>query len=319
MDRFLKIVLYSIPILACAGLAFYICQPHYTGTGPRAVLSDVLRASNTIFPCPQYEHVREALVNGGPPKDGIPAVNRPIFISAQHSGLDDDERVYGIDHQGFTAAFPEYILLWHEVVNQETKTGRISITYCPLTRSAIGYAGYTLGVTGMLYNSNLVMYDRKTQSRIPQILGRAIDGELCGLSLPSFPATSTTWGRWKQQYPDTLVMTPDTGYSRSYGIDPYGAYYTTPGTLFPLTMESMALPEKSMVLALESGECTAAVAVDGFQERYPAGLTFVLGDRTVSVYYDHDLEALRAEDDVRQMQAYWFAWYAQHPETKVFD
>lgn len=316
MDRFLKLVLYAIPVLAFAGLIFFVFNPQLADTGTRGLLKDSIRAGGE-FPCPQFESIRESILSGGPPKDGIPAISDAKYISAAEATLADSDRVYGIAFNGFIAAYPEDIMVWHEIVNQLVDEQMVSISYCPLTRSAIGFVGYNLGVSGKLYNSNLIMYDRKTHSQVPQILGVAIDGELCGTELPTFPVKATTWGEWKTRHKETVVMTTETGYRREYGRGPYGDYYETETVLFPLTETSDELPGKSMVLGLSNSGESAAIPYEGFLTKYPEGLSFMLGGRPVTVWYDTDYNILRADSEIRHMSVFWFAWFAQHPNTVI--
>ncbi|MBU1248166.1 MAG: DUF3179 domain-containing protein [Proteobacteria bacterium] len=317
MDRFIKLLLFAVPIAAIVGLVIFIARPDLITTGPRVVLEEKLRAAQTDFPCPDYAYIREHILSGGPPKDGIPAVDKPDYVNASEAELPDSTIVFGISLPGFVAAYPKPIMVWHEVVNDEHDDLPISITYCPLTRSALGFFGRSLGVTGTLYNNNLIMYDRATTSRIPQLTGVGIDGELCGQLLPTFPVRTTTWGKWRSKHPQTLVLTTNTGYRRDYKTDPYAEYYQNDDVYFPLTTESMALPPKSMVLGLELNDESAAVPLDGFLENYPDGITFILGGGLVTVWWDTELQLLRADDDVKQMEVFWFAWFAQHPETKI--
>lgn len=319
MDKLLRIILYSIPALAFAGLLLLFFRPELMNVGPRAVLEDRLRASQTDFPCPEYAYIRDNILSGGPPKDGIPSINHPVYIKADQAELADSDIIFGIDFQGFVAAYPASILVWHEVVNDITAGLEISVTYCPLTRSTIGFIGRSLGVSGTLYNSNLVMYDRVTESHIPQILGLGIDGELCGQLLPTFPVVTTTWENWRARHPETIVLTDDTGYRRDYGRDPYAGYSENEDIYFPLTTESVALPPKSMVLGIEHGGDSAAVVLDNFAQRHPEGNTFILGGGMITVWWDGDLQVVKTDSDVKQVNAFWFAWFAQHPETRVIE
>lgn len=129
--------------------------------------------------------LREKVESGGPPKDGIPAIDRPQYTSAPEADqwLLPEDIVFGVSYKGLVAAYPQRILVWHEIANELVGNERISITYCPLTGTAIGFKGSlasgassTFGVSGKLVNSNLIMYDRATDSRWPQILAKAIDG-----------------------------------------------------------------------------------------------------------------------------------------------
>ena len=316
MDRFLKTVLYAIPMLAFAGLVLFVFFPQLADTGPSALLKASIRAGGD-FPCPQYDSLREHVISGGPPKDGIPAIGDAHYHDAEDAELADTDRVFGVIYEDFIAAYPESIMVWHQVVNQEVNDRQLSITYCPLAHAAAGFVGFNLGVTGKLYNSNLIMYDRMTQSQIVQISGLAVDGELCGTALQTFPVKATTWGDWKKRFPQTLVMTTDTGYKRDYETDPYDKYNASPEVLFPLTASSDALPPKSMVLGLVHGDDSAAVPLDGFLEKHPEGLSLELGGKTVTVWYDDALHTLQANPEVRQTTAYWFAWFAQYPNTTL--
>jgi hypothetical protein len=171
------------------------------------------------------------VVPGGPGKDGIPAIDRPRF-SAPGPGLPaEDDVVFGLVHGGQTRAYPQLILVWHEIVNDGFADGPLSITYCPLAGSVVGYRGsapdgrpYTFGTTGDLVNSSLLMYDRQTGSTWPQILGEAITGPARGRFLEAVPLEWTTWGHWRTAHPGTRVLSTATGYLRRYGTDPYGSY-----------------------------------------------------------------------------------------------
>ncbi|MGH2660431.1 MAG: DUF3179 domain-containing (seleno)protein, partial [Actinomycetota bacterium] len=129
-----------------------------------------------------YDAFARNIANGGPPKDGIPAIDEPRFIAAREATfLEDADVVFGIVHAGEARAYPQLVLVWHEIVNDRFPDGRLSVTYCPLTGSVVGFRGtapggepYTFGTSGDLVNSNLLMYDRETDNRWPQILGQSI-------------------------------------------------------------------------------------------------------------------------------------------------
>lgn len=139
---------------------------------------------------------RQAVRSGGPPKDGIPSIDQPRFVAADAVDLDDAARIIGLYHRGEARAYPQRILVWHEIVNDEVAGEALSITYCPLTGTALGFKrGDTeFGVSGRLVNSNLVMYDCATQSEWPHMLGGAIAGELAGRGLEELRLFWTTWG-----------------------------------------------------------------------------------------------------------------------------
>ena len=135
----------------------------------------------------RFETYRRARQEGGPGKDGIPSIDRPRFESADLAAvsLDASDRVIGIYVDGVARAYPQRILVWHEIVNDSFGERNLSITYCPLTGTGLGFErGETeLGVSGKLVNSNLVMYDRASDTEYPQILAAGIDGEHAGRGL----------------------------------------------------------------------------------------------------------------------------------------
>ena len=220
------------------------------------------------------------VVPGGPGKDGIPAIDRPRFRVAAPGFLADDDVVFGLVHAGQTRAYPQLILVWHEIVNDRFADGPLSITYCPLAGSVVGYRGraaggrpYSFGTTGELVNSSLLMYDRQSGSTWPQILGEAITGPARGHYLEPVPLQWTTWGRWRTLHPGTAVLSADTGYVRPYGTDPYGSYapisgyYSDPSIFFPLMRRSGRFPPKEVFIAVTHWGAHAAVRKQSLRER----------------------------------------------------
>ncbi|MFC7069048.1 DUF3179 domain-containing protein [Halobaculum lipolyticum] len=186
--------------------------------------------------------VRDATVSGGPEKDGIPSVDDPQFVPAADASLAPDDVVFGYAGETDVTAYPQSVLVWHEVANDVLDGTPVAVTYCPLTGTAMGFerGETTFGVSGRLVNNNLVLYDRATDSRWPQVLATAVSGPREGDQLREVRLVWTTWSRWREAHPDTRVMTENTGYARRYGSDPYGNYNPTSGyyasgsrTLFP--------------------------------------------------------------------------------------
>ncbi len=209
----------------------------------------------------------DKIVSGGVPKDGIPSIDHPKFVSASggNSFVSDSDVVFGLEYAGEARAYPALILVWHEVVNDVVNGQPVLITYCPLCYASIAYErtidgeAVEFGVSGKLYNSDLVMYDRKTESYWSQILGKAIVGPLAGRELKRIPIDFTTWGVWKNMHPDTMILSRDTGFARSYGVDPYDGYYTSDQIWFPIDHPDQRLHPKALVYG---------VIVDGAQKAY---------------------------------------------------
>lgn len=174
----------------------------------------------------------DEILSGGPPKDGIPALDDPQFSSVDEVGdwLGDLEPVIIFENQGDARIYPLQILIWHEIVNDLVGGMPVVITFCPLCNTAIAFDAaldgrvMDFGTSGRLRYSNLVMYDRQTESWWQQATGNAIIGEMTGSQLTFLPASITSWSEARQSFPDAKVLSRDTGYNRDYGRNPYSGY-----------------------------------------------------------------------------------------------
>ncbi|MHA2074346.1 MAG: DUF3179 domain-containing protein, partial [Candidatus Hodarchaeales archaeon] len=219
-------------------------------------------AAECLVPCGD-------IVSGGPPKDGIAAIETPIFISANEFENEftgaylDKIFVLGLLVNGEPRAYPRDILNWHEIVNDDSHGNAFSVTFCPLTGSGILYnttsiSGSTLGTTGQLYENNLVFYDRISNTYWSQMLGLAITGEKMGDILPIEPIVETSWKAWKSLYPETKVLSRDSsGWQdqKDYDVDPYPGYRDRLEIWFRSAFNHMVAPynlyfEKSLTMVL---------------------------------------------------------------------
>lgn len=278
-------------------------------------------------------------VSGGPPKDGIPAIEEPRYTSATDADewLLAGDVVFGVEYNGFIAAYPQRIMVWHEIANESVGDERLSITYCPLTGTAIGFKGSltpqtltTFGVSGDLVNSNLIMYDRATESRWPQILGKAITGPLRAAKLEEFPIVWTTWEQWKQKHAATRVLSRNTGFIRNYGRngDPYGSYlrddkgyYDSEHLIFRPMVADRQLKPKEVVVGIRD-QAGIALAVTKERLRQEKRMEARLGSRTVEIAYDPELDYHSASykdtgEWLNAFDAMWFAWKAFYPDTEL--
>ena len=202
----------------------------------------------------------DKIVSGGPPPDGIPSIDNPKFVSIEEADkfLQDGDQVVGLNINGDIRAYPLQILVWHEIVNDNVGGTPVAVTYCPLcfTNQVFNRTvnGQTLefGTSGKLYNSNLVMYDRTSKSLWSQALGQAIVGKHSGIKLDKIPFDVAFWKEWKQLYPNTKVLSRDTGSTRPYGADPYGNYYTNNDLFFPVSNKDDRLGLKEIIVGLEN-------------------------------------------------------------------
>jgi len=304
--------------------------------------------------------LREAAQSGGPSKDGIPAIDDPKFVAPGAADfLDPGDPVFGVARDGVAKAYPQTILVAHEIVNDELAGTPVSVTYCPLTGTVQGFerGDTTFGVSGRLINSNLVMYDRATETWWPQILATSIPGpwneDPSIQSLREFRLIWTTWGRWRDAHPETVVLSTDTGHARNYARDPYGSYnpaggyYRNANLLFPVTNDDDRYDHKAVFLGARTADGAVAFRKQGLRDRRLVAGT--LGDTPVLAVYDprydtgyvylnpddrtyeyddgslvaaegteHSPDALPLER-VHTFDAMWFAWAAYYPETSVYE
>jgi hypothetical protein len=172
------------------------------------------------------------IASGGPGKDGIPAVDRPKFVPLKEADafLKAREQVVAVQNKGQARAYPIQILVWHEIVNDSLAGDPLTVTFCPLCNTAIAFDRrlndqvLDFGTTGNLRNSDLVMYDRQTETWWQQAEGAGIVGQLAGQNLRFLPAELVSWEEFKKTFPDGVVLSRDTGFSRDYGRNPYQGY-----------------------------------------------------------------------------------------------
>ena len=209
----------------------------------------------------------DSIMSGGPPRDGIPPIDAPTFVTFAEADewLDPLEPVVSFEHEGDARAYPLQIMTWHEIVNDDVGGIPVVVTFCPLCNSAIVFHReldgnvYTFGTTGKLRNSDLIMWDRQTETWWQQLTGEGIAGELAGRTLTFLPAAIISWTDFKSIYPDGKVLSKSTGYLRSYGSNPYSGYdrVDQPPFLYDGELDDRLQP-KERVLTVEIGETYAA-------------------------------------------------------------
>ncbi len=209
------------------------------------------------------------ILSGGPPKDGIPAIDHPQFVTIGEADawLRPVEPVIFFQTGDDARAYPIQIFMWHEIVNDTVGDVPVVITFCPLCNTAIAFertaAGgdvLDFGTTGRLRYSNLIMYDRQTETWWQQATGEAIAGELTGMQLVFRPASMISWADFKAVHPDGKVLSRDTGFSRAYGRNPYEGYddVNNPPFLYIGPETPGVLPPVARVLTIDlNGEAVA--------------------------------------------------------------
>lgn len=201
---------------------------------------------------------KSKVFDGGPGKDGIPALLDPKLINAANASyLFDDDLVLGIKNGDEIIALPHRILDWHEIVNLDIKDQSLAITYCPLTGTGVAWnrifnnTKTTFGVSGLLYKNNLIPYDRATDSNWSQLKLECVNGALKGSKPEITVLLEMPWGIWKSIYPQTKVLSSDTGFPRTYETYPYGGYKTDNNYfIFPVEPLVKNIPAKERVHAI---------------------------------------------------------------------
>lgn len=292
----------------------------------------------------------EQIVAAGFPKDGIPAlIDPPVIPGSQVAQrnrtrrgkyLVPGDRIIGVAIEGQSRAYPLRIVNWHEVVN-DTLGGRpIAVTYSPLCDSVVvfdrgvGNEVVTFGVSGLLYNSNLLMYDRRSdtakESLWSQLQFRAVAGPAGAdrIRLTIIPASVVHWSRWLEKHPDTEVIEPDPRFRRRYKRNPYGHYYSSDHLHFPVR----PLPPADTPLYKTP---VVVVGADGVRQVFP--LPAVAAKADAQGHWQTDIDAvpvrfiyranpptveveLAYADSKRTLEVihtFWFAWYATHPDDAV--
>jgi hypothetical protein len=213
----------------------------------------------------------DEIFDGGPGRDGIPSVDNPQFTNVNDAPyLQDDDLVIGIKIGGTIRAYPHPILDWHEIVNDDISGQKTAITYCPLTGSAIAWkrqgvvSNSEFGVSGLLYNSNLIPYDRGSSSNWSQMKLQCVNGSLIGNEIETSRIIETTYKTWREMYPTSLLLSTNTGFGRQYGVYPYGGYKTNDDLIFPVSNEDNRLQKKERVLGLIVGGQTMAFVINSF-------------------------------------------------------
>jgi hypothetical protein len=267
------------------------------------------------------------ILSGGPPKDGIPSIDNPKYVSVEEADewIQDNELVLAIIYKGVKRVYPLQILVWHEIVNDKIVDDPVLITYCPLCGSGIAYERkingeeVEFGTSGKLYNSNLVMYDRKTNSYWTQIDGLAIVGELTGTKLTPISIDTVVWRDWKAAHSDSEVLSQDTGFVRPYGTDPYGSYYEDSFVWFPVEAEDTRIHPKTVIFGIEVDGAYKAYKEDDLKEL--GTIDDVVNGVRINVERDDagvvTITNLDTGDEIVKERDFWFAWYAFHPDTDL--
>ncbi len=318
------------------GLAV-VCLVGLLSVGPRAEPSSWRwEWKNTDFAKTSinFDEIR----SGGPPKDGIPSIDSPKFVAvAESKGLGDTEPVIGVIINGDARAYPLSVLIWHEIANDTVGGVPITVTFCPLCNAAVLFDrrvdGQVLdfGTTGKLRNSDLVMYDRQTESWWQQFTGEAIVGEMVGTRLKMLPSRVESFARFRARAPAGKVLVPNDPAMRRYGMNPYRSYDSTPAPfLYNGPMPTNVAPLSRVVSLGARGAWSFDLLRrvgevkfdDGIVIRWEAGQNSALDAAVIADGADvgnvtvQRITANGTEDIVHGVD-FAFAYHAFYPEAKI--
>ena len=284
----------------------------------------------------------EEFRSGGPGKDGIPAVDQPKFVAVDDADfLKDREPVIELVVEGDARAYPIHVLTWHEIVNDDVGDVPVAVTFCPLCNTAIAFdrrvdeQTLDFGTTGNLRNSDLVMYDRQTESWWQQFGGRALVGELTGAKLEHLPSRIVAWADFRSEHPGGKVLSRDTGFSRPYGKNPYYGYDSVDSSPLFLTRnaDDERLPPKERVVFIERGDEAVAVPFSALREkkvvrvevggselivRWRPGVASPLDEAEIASGRDVGAAEVRENGQLVEFDSpFWFAVAAFRPNTRI--
>jgi len=303
-----RLSLYLLILFTTAGLLFIpnVFSNQYNGF-------DI--GLTPLIPASEIQH-------GGPPRDGIPSIDKPIFIPAITADyLHTTDRIIGLVANNTAKAYPVRILNWHEIVND----GDLVISYCPLCGTGMAYESpdANFGVSGLLYNSDMLLFDRETESLWSQIMAKAISGKRKGESLSILVVENTSWEDWLNKHPDTLVLSEETGFSRNYSVSPYGNYSVSKALYFPVNKQSRRFHPKEKVIGIEINGLSKVYAFSELSKSKSSFIQDRIGKLNIEVHFNplHRTAHIRTSKEqvmLPSLTSYWFAWFAFHPASEIY-
>lgn len=291
-----------------------------TGERELAFKSEGLKTNTAITSIPL-----DLVLDGGPGKDGIPAITSPKFtnVSEAKKWLRDDADGLVVTSGQTTRFYPYNILVWHEIVNDVVEGKALTVTFCPLCASAIVFDATIdgkqeeFGVSGKLYESNLLMYDKTTESLWSQILGEAVVGDKTGEKLAIYSSQIMNFKQAVEKYPKIEILSKDTGYSRNYDISPYGDYDTNDNIYFPISINDTRLPAKEIMHIVNIDDYSVAFQRNALKKSGSA--TVSVGDKKITAKFI--AEEIEVRDETNKLipgyTAMWFSWATHHQQDGI--
>lgn len=267
----------------------------------------------------------ESALSGGPPKDGIPAIDNPKFVSLEEYKRSDDVQAIVIEDGDTVKVYPYNILTWHEIVNDTVNGVPIAITFCPLCGSAVVFdrrlevGESTFGVSGGLLESNMIMYDRQTETLWQQSTGKALAGDLFGTQLELYPFQLLTMGEVKEEYPQAQLLSEDTGHTRNYARNPYSGYNENDSFFFQPSSFDERFEQKEIMAVFRVDDEVVATPWLSFSD----GTTreVAVAEKTITLTRDNGELTITDESGTSYPFFFemWFSFAVQNPEGIVVE
>ncbi|UTW44361.1 DUF3179 domain-containing protein [bacterium SCSIO 12696] len=324
----MKVIVFAAALWAATSTWAQQAPPPNPNQQLPTILTDTFQYD---FGTPSIIDIRE-LVAGCPKRDCLPSIDTPKFDNTLNTDyLDDDDLLLVVTHNRMTHAYPHKILEGRQVVNDRFGRTPIVASYCPLCASGVAFIAEVgglvseFGVSGLLHNSDLVLYDRRTRHLWGQITGEAITGPKSGERLQRVPTQTLRWQDVKARYPRARVLQPDsrdrTHLQRSNGRSHYDNYANTNLLYFPVSLKDARRNPKQLVYGVEIDGKSFAVT-DRYLQHKP-NFDRAVGGYVVRFKRDDDGFVSAINQDTQQPVAitrlYWFAWYAFHPRTELLE
>ncbi len=270
---------------------------------------------------------------GGPPKDGIPALTDPHVVKAGDADfMRRDDRVVVVTLGETSRAYPIRALNWHEAVNDQLDDTPFTVIYCPPCDSVsvvdrrieAGEGEVTtleFGISGLLHNSNVLLYDRTDDALWSQVKFEAVSGPHAGSALKHLPWEITTFDKWRREHPEGTVMSFRTGHRRDYQRNPYERYFQEDGLMFPVSRRDDRLPDRARIVGVRVGDLARAYPVDRIASAADGRVVDHLGEHRLVLEADAESGTVRvveAPSAARTVHTFWFAWAAYHEDTGIY-
>lgn len=263
----------------------------------------------------------DKVLSGGPGKDGIPAINNPQFTNINDTQLANDIMGILIELDNKTKFYPYNILVWHEIVNDNIGDNYYSVTFCPLCGSAIAFNRkidgkvHSFGVSGYLYESNLLMYDSVTESFWSQSIGKAVIGEYKGKELEIISSYLMDFETVKKEYPKALVLSRETGYSRNYDFYPYGNYEESEGIYFPISKRDNQYHLKEIMYVFRYDNTSFTFPLKQFKS---GDFTYKYKDSEITITKKKGkIEIIINKKTIPGYYEMWFSWVIHNLDTGI--